>query len=204
MGGAGAVLRGLTVGDDPSVWERLGFTVEHGEVRLGGVRVHLTGTGGGLRGWTLAPAPSGDLDGLPQVEGVGSPAGGPVAHPNGVTGVDHVVVATDDHDRTVAALAASGLHPRRTVDAVRGDHGTRYGFWLLGTCVLEVIGPVPARPAPGPARFSGLALVADDLDRLGPHAGAAKAAVQPGRRIVTLRTAEVGGTVPLAVLTPRR
>lgn len=201
MADQGPQLRGLTIGDDPSVWAALGFTVRGDRVRLGPVTVHLDGTGGGVRAWDLDPAPSTALDGLAQR------AAGRVEatdHPNGVTGVDHLVVATRDHGRTAAALATHGLTARRTVDGARGDVATRYRFTLLGTCVLEVIGPVEPDPDDdGRARFVGLALVADRLDRFGPHAGAVKDAVQPGRRIVTLRTTEVGGTVPVAVLTPR-
>lgn len=211
----GAVLRGLTVGDDPAVWDQLGFAVHGGRVHLGGVEVRLDGAraGGGLLGWTLDPSPAGALDGLPHVASdVASPSVSasttssspdPV-HPNGITGVDHVVVATGDHDRTAAALAGHGLHPRRTVDGARGDTATRYRFYLLGTCLLEVIGPTEPRADAGPARFVGLALVADDLERLGDHAGTPRAAVQPGRRIVTLRTEPLGGSLPIAVLTPRR
>lgn len=207
-----AVLRGLTVGDAPRVWEALGFVVRDGRVRLGGVTVHLDPSepGGGLVGWTLDPAPAGDLDGLAHVPGDAVPPPpaapsppDPPAHPNGVRGVDHVVVATGDHERTAAALATHGLHPRRTVDGARGDTATRYRFWLLGTALLEVVGPVEPRPDAGPARFVGLALVADDVDGFGELAGTPRAAVQPGRRIVTLRTEELGGSLPIAVLTPR-
>ncbi len=81
-------------------------------------------------------------------------------------------------------------------------------FVLLGTCVLEVIGPREHDPArtPAPAAFVGLAFVAPDLDvvaGLDGVAGEPRDAMQPGRRIVTLRTREHGVSVPVALLTPR-
>lgn len=197
------VLRGLVLGDPPPLWERLGFAVIDDRVHLGGVCLHLTGAGGGILGWELDPAPPGPIHGLaPSTATLPRPAP-ETAHPNGVSGVDHVVVATPDHERTADALASIGLHPRRTVDGARGDSATRYRFTLLGTGLLEVIGPVTAAADPGEARFVGLALVAPDLTVFGEHAGEPQPAVQPGRDIVTLRSRPLGGGVPLAVLTPR-
>jgi hypothetical protein len=52
-------------------------------------------------------------------------------------------------------------------------------------------------------RFWGLALLVDDLDRvaerMAPHVGEPRAAVQPGRRIATVRRS-AGLTVPLALI----
>jgi hypothetical protein len=199
-------LTGLALGDAPKAWEQLGFAVVDDRVQIGGVVLHLTGAGGGILGWQLG---RGDVPIVAAIDGLPSAVTGPPAdldpvHRNGVAAVDHVVVATPDHDRTSAALAGVGLASRRTVDAVRGDVGTRYRFTLLGTCVLEAIGP--REPGPDdvrPARFVGLALAAPDLTVFGDRAGAITPAVQPGRSITTLRTRELGIGVPLAVLTPR-
>jgi hypothetical protein len=72
---------------------------------------------------------------------------------------------------------------------------------VLGPCLLELGGP-----AEGPIRFWGLTLVVDDLDdaarQLGDRLGAIKDAVQPGRRIATLRR-DAGLSVPIALMTPR-
>jgi hypothetical protein len=73
---------------------------------------------------------------------------------------------------------------------------------VLGPCLLELSGP-----AEGAVRFWGLTLVVHDLvtaaASLGDRLGAIKDAVQPGRRIATLRR-EAGLGVPLALMTPRR
>lgn len=200
-------LVGLTVGDHPAAWRALGFAVEEDRVTAGGVTVHLVGDDGprGLLAWSLDPPVADPVDGLASRP---APAAAPTtSHPNGVRAVDHVVVGTAHVDRTLEALATVGLHPRRRVDGLRGGDRS-YAFLLLGTAVLEVVGPREHDPdrTPAPAAFVGLALVADDLDTvvaLPGVAGAPRDAVQPGRRIVTLRTAEHDISVPLAVLTPR-
>lgn len=201
-------LVGVTVGDRPEAWRSLGFTVPDDRFTVGGVTIHLVGDEGprGLLAWSLDPPVGEDVDGLASRPApTPSP---PQQHPNGVTAVDHVVVGTPHVDRTLQALAAIDLHPRRRVDGIRGG-GRAYAFLLLGTCVLEVIGPRTHDPArtPAPAAFVGLAFVADDLDAVTALPGVAgnpRDAVQPGRRIVTLRGPDHDVSVPVAVLTPRR
>ena len=69
--------------------------------------------------------------------------------------------------------------------------------------------PEAEAAAAGAAEASGLAeasSVADDLDvavgLLGELAGTPKDAIQPGRRITTLRTRELGMSVRTALITP--
>jgi len=118
--------------------------------------------------------------------------------------VDHLVVMSPDPDRTTKALAAHGVEPRRQ------RHTDQYGppftqtFFRLGRPILELIGP--ATPAGSePARFYGVAFTVDDLDAtaalLGDRLGRVKEAVQPGRRIATLRR-EAGAGIPLAFMSP--
>jgi hypothetical protein len=194
------VLRRLLVAGETAAWQALGFAVVGDRFAAGEVTVRLAGAdaGSGLLGWELAP-PAADVDGLPGAE-VGTAVTG--VHANGVTGVDHVVVGTPDVTRTTAALAAVGVEPRCTVEGARGDTGTLYRFFLLGTSVLELIGPaVPT--GDGPARFAGVAFVAPTLDGLPVGFSPPRPAVQPGRQIATA-TREAGLGVPVAVLTPRR
>jgi hypothetical protein len=184
-------LTGLRVGGDPAAWEALGFAVQDGVVTIGGVAVEIAGEGG-LRGWHVDGLAS---DVLPSVPA--APAG-EGRHPNGVVGVDHVVAFTPDFDGTVEALAADGLAARRVRDA---GGGVRQAFYVLETSLLELAGPVE-----GELRFWGVTLVVDDLDaladRLGDRLGEVKDALQPGRRIATLRR-EAGLTLPVAFMTPR-
>jgi hypothetical protein len=181
---APAELSSLTLADPPAAWRSLGFDVGEDGMALGGVCVNLGAPGAGIVGWRVNGVDA-EIDGLP----VGLPAGPATAraHPNGALGIDHVVVVTPDFDRTAAALADAGLPLRRIRNA---PGGVRQGFRRLGPAILELV-EAPQAPS-GPARFWGLVVIVSDLEplaaRLGDRLGSIKDAVQPGRRIATLRS----------------
>jgi hypothetical protein len=197
-------LIGLDVAADPDAWHVLGFAVDDDDVcAVDEVAIRLGCAGRKISGWALAGVPSGvEVDGLPTVPP--SRPAPPASHANGTVAVDHLVVMSPDPDRTITALAARGVEPRRQ------RHTDQYGppftqtFFRLGRPILELIGP--AEPAGSePARFYGIAFTVDDLDRtaglLGDRLGRIKDAVQPGRRIATLRR-EAGAGIPLAFMSP--
>jgi hypothetical protein len=204
-------LTGVVVGDEPAAWQALGFPVVGDRFTVGGVTVRLAGADGarGILGWELDPPAGAAVDGLApaEVHGVPAPAADPTAVPSGrgyaVAALDHLVVATPDLERTTAALGGLDLRPRRTVDAARGDVGVRYRFFLLGTCVLELVGPAEPTDGDQPARFGGVAFTAPDLGAFPAVTGPPRDAVQPNRSIVTLDTRTHDVSVPVAVLTPR-
>lgn len=183
---------------------------------VGEVRIRLAGSdaGKGLVGWSLRGAEGGsrsggDLDGLPTASSDRPPPHEPPAHPNGITAVDHVVAFTPDLDRTVAVLQGAGLDLRRLREEPTLAGAPRQAFFRLGAEILEVVQQPEAaiEDAGGPAFFWGLALVAPDLDATVALLGAdrvseARAAVQPGRRIATLRRA-AGLAVPVALMSPK-
>ncbi len=196
----------LVVGDDPTAWTDAGFTVTDDCVVVGGVRIRCAADDAGADRWRLA----GDVPLPAHIDGIATwpseaPAPDPVTHPNGVTGFDHVVVRSPDVDRTTEALGAIGLEARRTRDTSVGDSPVRQRFFWLGDVVLELVGP-PRPSGDGPATIWGYAFVSDDLDAtaafLGDRCSAPKPAVQPGRRIATLRTRDLGISVPIALMTP--
>jgi hypothetical protein len=192
----------LAIGADPAAWERAGFAVE-GDGAWAGTVALLFQPGDGILGWRLG-SDTGEIDGLSQVAPTELPAG-PAAHPNGVTKIDHIVVFTPELERTTAALETVGLERRRVREVETDDGPLRQGFFRLGEVILEVVGP--PEPAGGdPARFWGLVAVVPDVDALAGQVergllGAPRAAVQEGRRIVTVARA-AGLTVPLAFITP--
>ncbi len=194
----------LRLADPSERWEALGFRVEaDAAIALGGVRLVLGAPGVGIVAWALTaiPAAVSDIDGLAtSVAAPPRPTGPkPSAHPNGAVALDHVVVLTPDFDRTATALERAELPLRRIRDA----GGFQQGFRRLGPAILELVEAVGA-PA-GPARFWGLVAIVDDLDalaaRLGDRVGAVKPAVQPGRRITTVRTSAGLGPA-LAFMSP--
>jgi hypothetical protein len=125
------------------------------------------------------------------------------SHPLGAHTIDHVVIATDSLARTSDALAAAtGAELRR----VREAGEIRQGFHRLGGLILEIV--ERAGLPSGPANVWGMALVVDELDtacaRLGDElVGEPRDAVQPGRRIATVRPA-AGLAIPVALMTPDR
>ena len=204
----------LVVGDSPEAWRHAGFTVDDDDVcRIGTVRVRLAGRDEGkyIRSWTLRGVQLdrefADVDGLSLGHSPASATGPaePARHDNGARLIDHLVVATPDTARTTKAFEAIGLDVRRVRDTDPETYGMpmRQTFFRLDEVILELIGP--AEPAgDGPARFFGLALTVEDLDalpdRYGEHLGRVKAAVQPGRRIATLRHRDLGLSVAIAFM----
>jgi hypothetical protein len=196
-------LVGVDVGDDAARWEALGFAVADGAVALGGVRVALGAGGGGIASWAIhGLPPTQDIDGLPTTPVAELPPPNPLTHPNGATGLDHIVVMTPDFERTAAALEANRMPLRRIRDA----GGFRQGFRRLGPAILELV-EAQGAPPEDPARFWGLVVIVADLDeckrRLGDLLSDPKPAVQPGRRIATLRQS-AGLGQPVAFMDPER
>jgi catechol 2,3-dioxygenase-like lactoylglutathione lyase family enzyme len=207
----------LTVADAPGAWRALGFQVDDGTCVVGETRVRLApgesggapAGGGGLTGWSLRDIETTELDGLPTRRSDRSPPAERPSHANGVTGLDHVVAITPDLDRTIATLRGAGLDLRRVREQPTPAGAPRQAFFRLGTVVLEVIQePEEAIERSGPDRpafFWGLAFLAPDLDStvasLGDQVGEVRSAVQPGRRIATLRRS-AGLALPIALITP--
>jgi len=197
------------VADPPEPWSRAGFTVDADAVcRVGGVGIRLTGRvgGAGLVGWSLrgVPADVTDVDGVPTMSR-DAPRVSPATHPNGVVAVDHVVLLSPDVDRTVNALAGLGVRPRRERDGELGGQAIRQVFFRLGEVIVEVVG-APHAEGDGPATLWGLTYVVADVEAtakaLGDRTSPVKDAVQPGRRITTLRHRDFGMSVRTALISP--
>jgi len=203
----------IVLADDPGSWAACGFELDGDTCMVGAVRVRLAGAGEGrgVTGIALRDYEGGDLDGLPASASERPPPSATLEHPNGVAGFDHLVAISPDLDRTVAALTGAGLDLRRVREEPTPAGAPRQAFFRLGEPILELVQePADVVERSGgpdrPAFFWGLALLAPDLDAtvafLGDRAGEARDAVQPGRRIATLRRA-AGLAVPVALITPR-
>jgi hypothetical protein len=207
-----ATIDELAVADAPDAWSALGFAVDDDVCMLGEVRIRLVGSdaGKGLVSLSMRGFEGAELDGLPTSASDREPPPDSPPHPNGVTALDHVVAFTPALDRTVAALQGAGLDLRRIREEPTPAGAPRQAFFRLGPSILEVVQQPAEMIKPGtedgPAFFWGLAFVAADLDatvaRLGDGVSEIRAAVQPGRRIATLRRA-AGLSVPLALMSPR-
>ncbi len=212
----------LTVAGDPDRWRALGLTVTaDGLVPLFGTSLRvgsrdwgvsdghppITKTeGGGVVGWGISGMVGGSavtsIDGL-VTEAVDAMRPVYADHELGAIGLDHVVVLTGRLERTSDAIAAAtGCELRR----VRELGTMRQGFHRIGAGGLIVEIVERGELGDDPARFWGIVLNVEDLDaacaRLGDELiGAPKDAVQPGRRIATVRDA-AGLGLPVALMTP--
>ena len=202
----------LLMGDDAARWAELGFTVsDECCCEIGGVRLRfLRGDSNrqGILGWTLRDLAATELDGLPTTVSEHPSRDLAPVHSNGVVAIDHVVAASPSLDRSVHALQRAGLDLRRIRDQPTPAGAPRQAFFRLGAEILELIqepdDTIQRAGGPDhPARFWGLAVRVEDLDRtvrlLGSHISEIRPAVQPGRRIATLRRS-AGLTVPLALM----
>jgi hypothetical protein len=194
-----ATIDEVRVGDPADAWRAVGFTVDDDVCTVGAVLIRLGDSGTGITGWTLRdiPAATTEIDGVPTAASTADP-GEPATHANGTTRIDHLVLMTPDLPRTTGALVAQGLDVRRERDA----GSFQQVFFRLGEVILELVGP--KEPGPGPASLWGLTFAVDDLDAtaalLGERVGRVKDAVQPGRRITTLRGREIGISPAIAFM----
>jgi hypothetical protein len=193
----------LVVGGASQPWVRLGLTVVDGAVPLFGTGIRFDeSVEPGIASWAL----SGLADMITEIDGLPTQLVSPappvlVDHPSRAIGLDHVVVTTNALERTCSAIeAATGAPLRR----VREMGEIRQGFHRLGGLIVEVV--ERAGLPEGPAAFWGLVINVEDLDAAAARIGAdgigeVIAAVQPGRRIATVRQ-EFGLGVPVALMTP--
>jgi Glyoxalase-like domain len=207
-----ATIDELTVADAPGAWAALGFDLEGDTCVIGDVRIRLTGPGAGrgLAGWSLRDVEGTELGGLRTERSDRPPPAKAPAHPNGIAALDHVVAITPTLERTVAALEAAGLDLRRIREEPTPAGAPRQALFRLGANILELVQEPPEAIERGggedrPAFLWGLAFVASDLDAtvasLGDRVGEVRPAVQPGRRIATLRRS-AGLAIPVAIMSP--
>jgi Glyoxalase-like domain len=200
----------LVIADAPATWTSAGFDVSGDAVEVGSVRLRLASKEGkGIVGCSLRELALERPDGLPATRSDApprSPRSRP--HPNGVVSLDHLVAFSPDLERTIAALEQAGIELRRLREEPTPAGAPRQAFFRLGETILEVIQAPPGSREerdPGvPARFWGLAFSVSDLEstaaHLGDRLGEPRDAVQPGRRIATLRR-EVGLGPAVAFMT---
>ena len=202
----GARVEWLTVAGDIDVWRSLGLSISaDGLVPLFGTSLRIvapTGAPVGLTGWALSGIASDttDIAGL-LTETVGARAPVFADHGLGAVELDHVVVFTGNMDAVSDAVErVTGCERKR----VRELGAVRQGFHRIGRggLIVEIVEHADSDAQDG--RFWGLVINVSDLDAavelLGPdRIGEPKDAVQPGRRIATVR-ADVGLGVPIALM----
>ena len=194
----------LVVGGQPAAWSSIGLTFRDGVCSLGDVQLRLDQTlPPGLHSWVISECVgTGDIDGIPTTcDGV-SPAQAfaPDSSIIDVVGVDHVVVFTNDLERTSGEVArVTGEPLKRVRDA---GNGVRQGFHRLGSVIVEIVEQQRVERS----SLWGFVLTVNNLDDVAAHMGPdvlspPKDAVQPGRRIAAFRSG-VGLGTAVALITP--
>jgi catechol 2,3-dioxygenase-like lactoylglutathione lyase family enzyme len=209
---AGPTVDELLIADHPAPWRAAGFDTPGQVCEVGAVRLRLDGgrRGRGIVGWSVRGAASLEFDGL-VTSGSERPPVAAAEHPNGVVSIDHVVVITPDLDRTAKAFRAAGLDLRRVREGPTPGGSPRQAFFRMGELILEVVqapeGTKIAADSHGPARLWGISFLVTDLDATATSLGGLldepRLAVQPGRRIATLRR-EAGLGPAVAFMSPGR
>ncbi|HEV2874533.1 MAG TPA: hypothetical protein VGW14_05235 [Thermoleophilaceae bacterium] len=202
----------LFIADPPDAWRGAGFDVQGDLCVAGTVRLRLQDAlgGRGIAGWSVRGVGTLDLDGLPTSASTAPPPQAPdTPHPNGVTGIDHIVAITPDLARTTSTLREAGFDLRREREGPTPGGSRRQSFFRMGEVILELVeapgGTRIADDPAGPARLWGVSFLVAQLHHtaatLGDLLGEPRAAVQPGREIATLRK-EAGLGPAIAFMTP--
>ena len=196
----------LHVGGALTPWQAIGLMFDEHTCPLADVDIVVSGDTPGLHGWTI------DIgrDEIIEIDGIRTTlVSGTTPRPSlstigrqKVIGLDHVVVNTDNIDRTTEAItAALGLEVRRERQL---GNGAVQRFHKLDNTIIEVVtGPHITQPG---ASLWGMVASVDDLFDLAEELGEnttspPKKATQPGRFISTVR-GSVGLSVPFALMTP--
>jgi hypothetical protein len=201
-----ATLLALHAGGHITSWESIGLKFDGFSCYLGDVALEIHEGTPGLTGWTIAAEHPGvfDIDGIATTVVAESPTytGLSLCGTEKITGLDHVVVNTDNLDRTCDALCGHlGVEVRRERDAGRG---VVQRFIKLSNTIIEVVtGPHVTTPG---ALLWGMVISVDNMETWAAQCGpdvtsVPKQATQPGRLISTVRSG-VGLGVPFAVMTP--
>lgn len=207
----------LEIGGETTPWTSIGLQVVDGASRIADVELRFTHGSPGISGWVFS---AGTFHGEPvrssvstEVNGIPTtiiPADGPSVSgpspfgPTVAVGLDHVVVNTADPEAFRSAIAdVLGLELRRVRPI---GNGREQWFYKPENTVIEVV-TSPDMPA-GPARLWGAVASVEDVDVLASTLGdglvsTPKQAVQPGRRIATVREA-AGLGLPFALMTPHQ
>ena len=196
----------LHAGGPREPWQRLGLTFVEDTCQLANVALTVSGLPVGLHGGTLSTGVDAtlDIDGIATTLVSSAPSlssHSPIGRQT-IVGLDHVVVNTDNLDRTCGAIeSALGLEVRREREV---GNGVVQRFHKLDNTIIEVVtGPHITTPG---ASLWGMVASVDDLFDLAEELGeditsVPKRATQPGRFISTARGA-LGLGVPFALMTP--
>ena len=201
----GPTIAELHVGDDPSAWERLGFCINENRSLIGRTEVVFSDGPKGIHSWVLRNSMPSQFGPIPTTFTENPVPNPSIAHPNGSIGFHHVVLMVPAFDLGKTALSNAGVHVEQGRPFGSTEKAMLRSAPKMGDIELELIGP-ESEDRSRHWQLWGLVIAVDDIDEtselLGDLLGQVKPAVQPHRRIATLKKeAELG--VAVAFLGPK-
>ena len=195
----------LHVGDDPSAWERLGFCINENRSLIGRTEVVFSDGPKGIHSWVLRNSMPSQFGPIPTTFTENPVPNPSIAHPNGSIGFHHVVLMVPAFDIGKTALSNAGVQVEQGRPFGSTEKAMLRSAPKMGDIELELIGP-ESEDRSRHWQLWGLVVAVSDIDAtselLGDLLGQVKPAVQPHRRIATLKKeAELG--VAVAFLGPK-
>jgi len=194
----------LVVGGQPTAWSSIGLTFVDGICSVGDFSIRLdVSLEPGISSWMLSGCiGDGGIDGILTTHADLTQPAKPDSTIMNIVGVDHVVVFTNDLERTSADVARVTGEPLKRIREA-GD-GVRQGFHRLGSVIVEIVEQKRIERT----FLWGFVLTVDNLDDVARHFGPdvlspPRDAVQTGRRIAAFRSGVCLGTA-VALMTPER
>ena len=195
----------LHVGDDPTAWERLGFCINENRSLIGRTEVVFSDGPRGIHSWVLRNSMPSQFGSIPTTLTENPVPNPSAAHPNGSIGFHHVVLMVPAFDIGKTALSNAGVQVEQGRPFGSTEKAMLRSAPKMGDIELELIGP-ESEDRSRHWQLWGLVVAVSDIDAtselLGDLLGQVKPAVQPHRRIATLKKeAELG--VAVAFLGPK-
>ncbi len=195
----------LHVGDDPSAWKRAGFRINDGRCVVGTTEIVFSDGPKGIHSWVLRHSLPSQFGSIPTTFTEKPVPERSIAHPNGSVGFHHVVLMVPEFALGKTALTGAGVQVEDGRIFGSPEKEMLRSAPKMGDIELELIGPKNEDRSRNWDLW-GLVIAVDDIDAtselLGDLLGQVKPAVQPHRRIATLKKeAELG--VAIAFLGPK-
>ena len=196
----------LHIGDEPQVWENLGFRVENKRCRVGTIDLVFTqgSKGSGIHSWVLRNAKFPNFGSIKTMSQDSKSVERALDHPNGCFGIDHVVLRVPEFSGGRIALEKIVALVAEPAPISESEPTILRSTVNMGEAVLELIGPKQLDPFADWLLW-GLVMSVREVDAcaelLGSAVGGVKPAVQKNKCITTVRK-EAGSSVAMAFLGP--
>ncbi|CAM9277433.1 unnamed protein product, partial [Ectocarpus fasciculatus] len=204
----------LFLPDNPSAWAAAGFEISDDKyASFNGLRLWLGSDGHpATTAWSFAnhthSASGPTVCSLPVIPAPIVEAAAQASHPNGSTGIDHIVLKTRHPGWVEEELLAIGVEKRRQMENAK--LGISYSFFRPGNMTIEVISEIGSENGSTvtipKAELWGITFVTPDIDfthhALQHVTKAPKVAMQKGRKITTLDTLALGISTRVAFMSP--